>query len=140
MRLSGVMLRLAATFALLASGCSPTSTSVSQQEPERVRLSLREQDPRCRDTVESGLAPGSFDYGVVSSAATAKRTAEGYFRAMFSRSDVPVDEVLRQPMAAELRRGVWNVATTVPKEAVGVHFLVKICQSNGRVLELTGGQ
>jgi hypothetical protein len=59
---------------------------------------------------------------------------------MFAQTDVPVEQVLRRPLTAELRNGVWYVATTLPKDALGIQLFVQICQSNGRVLQLTGAQ
>ena len=135
----GAMLRAAATLALLTTGCSQADRAASPQETERVRVAS-DQDARCREAVANGLAPGLFDYGVASSARTAKDLARIYWRAMFAHSNNPVEQVLRRPLTAELRDGVWHVATTVPKDALGVQYFVQICQSNGRVLELTGAQ
>ena len=98
------------------------------------------QDVRCRETVANGLAPGLFDFGVVSSGGAARDVAKTYWRAMFAHTDTPVEQLLRRPLAAELKNGVWYVATTIPKDALGIELFIQICQSNGRVLQLTGAQ
>ena len=133
------MIRSVAFLALLATSCSQNERSAPSDKSERVRLA-RDQDTKCREPVANGLAPGSFDYGVVTSAEDAKGAASIYWRAMFAHSKVPVEQVLRRPVTAELRSGVWHVATTVPKGELGIQLFVQICQSNGRVLELTGEQ
>jgi hypothetical protein len=134
------MLRAAIIVLLLfATGCSQPQPVASQQDTERVRLAS-DQDARCRETVINGLSPSSFDYGVVSNAGTAKGAASAYFRAMFADTGVPVEQVLQRPLTAELRNGVWHVANTLPKDALGVQLFAQICQSNGRVLVLTGEQ
>jgi hypothetical protein len=81
-----------------------------------------------------------FDYGVVSNAALAKQLATAYFRGIFANTDTPVEQVLRRPLTAELKNGVWHVATTLPDDALGIEFFAELCQSNGRVLKLTGEQ
>ena len=125
----------------LAAGCSQgEQASAPLRKGERVAIQLTKQDPRCREAVANGLAPGSFDYGVVSTAATAKEVAHAYFSDIFAYTDTPVGQVLRRPLTAELRDGIWHVVTTVPKGAVGVQLFMQICQSNGRVLQLTGSQ
>jgi hypothetical protein len=76
----------------------------------------------------------------VSSAGAAKQIAETYWRAIFAGTDVPVEQVLRRPLTAELRKGIWHVETTLPEGSIGVGFVAEICQSNGRVVTLTGYQ
>ena len=77
---------------------------------------------------------------MVSSEATAKDLASAYWKAIFAETDAQAEQALRRPLKAELENGVWHVETTLPKDALGIQLFVQICQSNGRVLQLTGAQ
>jgi hypothetical protein len=125
---------------LFAAGCSQADNAAAILEKQRVRLAA-DQDARCREAVENDLAPGSLDYGVVSTVATAKDAAQSYWRTVLTHTDVPVEELLiGRSLAVELRKGVWHVATQHPENASGARLHIQICQSNGRVLALNSTQ
>ena len=134
------MRRLILLLALLQVSCSQQQASPPAEETKRVRSDQTRQDKRCSDPVATELRPDQFDYGVVSTPKVAKETAANYFRAMFAGTDVPVDEVLEGSLKASLKEGVWHVETTLPEGAIGIYFVAELCQSNGRVLTLTGYQ
>jgi hypothetical protein len=77
-------------------------------------------------------------YGVVSGPGVARQVATDYFMAVLP--DIPVHDLMQRPVETKLQRGVWYVNTTVPKNAIGIQLFIEICQSNGRVLKLTGAQ
>jgi hypothetical protein len=132
--------KAAAILLLLAAGCSQADNAASVLEKQRVRLAS-DQDARCREAVDNDLPSGSLDYGVVSSVATAKDVAKSYWRTVLTHTEVPVEELLLgRPLAAEVRKGVWHVVTTHPRNAFGAQLHIQICQSNGRVLVLNRAQ
>lgn len=133
------MLRWMGTLCALLASCSQAEHRTSAEAAERVPIGAS-QDVRCQDPVVNGLAPGTFKYGVVSSPPIAKEAAVVYLQSIFGPTDVPVDRLLSRPLTIQLRNGVWHVATTVPEGALGAQLFVEICQSNGRVLKLTGAQ
>lgn len=135
-----LMRRLILLLTLLQVSCSQQQASLSGEETKRVRSDQTRQDKRCSEPVATAFKPDQFDYGVVSTPKVAKETATSYFRAMFADTDIPVNEVLERPLKARLKDGVWHVETTLPEGASGVGFIAELCQSNGRVLTLTGYQ
>jgi hypothetical protein len=118
---------------LFAAGCSQGDHAASVLAEQRVRLAS-DQDARCNEAVKNDLAPGSMDYGVVSSVAAAKDAARSYWRIVLAKSDVPVEDLSRRPLIAELKDGVWSVTTRDPEGADDSKLGIQICQSNGKVL------
>lgn len=133
------MKRALLILALMAAGCSESAPKDVPERQARIPLDTAKQDARCRENIANGLAPGLFDYGVVNSPDVAKAVATTYIRAIL-RGDKALESTLKRPMQTTLKNGVWHVRTTLPKGALGLYEYVDICQSNGRVLTLSGGQ
>ncbi|TAK09845.1 MAG: hypothetical protein EPO38_08880 [Rhizorhabdus sp.] len=122
------MMRLIFISALSVLGaCSPEN-----QDGQRHPLDRLKQDPGCSKPVD--LYGHEPDGGVVSSAGIAKNVAYQYLRAVY-----PEDQHLR-PLQASLRGGVWTVNGTLPEGSIGGVAGIRLCQSNGRVLQITHGK
>lgn len=108
----------------VAGGCSVQETTTT--EP----MSWLTMDPRCKEQV-ARYQPTS---GVVSSAQVAKSIASTYLSAAYQSSRQA------EPLVSSLRNGVWFVHGTLPKGTAGGVGEVLLCQSNGRVLQLSHGK
>lgn len=125
LRLKPCSMRLLLSSALLFLWACSSSHSDEQRRPiDRVH-----QDRRCIEAVNLyGHEPTG---GVVSSESIAKDVAYRYLKAVY-----PNDRHLR-PMIATLSNGVWTVNGTLPGPSTGGVAGIALCQSNGRVLEIT---
>ena len=121
-------MRFLLTSALLClSACSSGHSDEERRPLDRVH-----QDRRCAQALNLyGHEPIG---GVVSSERIAKEVAYAYLKAIY-----PNDRHLR-PMTAILSNGVWAVNGTLPKGSIGGVAGIALCQSNGRVLEITHGK
>jgi hypothetical protein len=115
---------LLASVLLLVSACS-SGSSDEQRRP----LDRAHQDRRCAEALN--LYGHEPENGVVSSESIAKGVAHAYLKSTY-----PEDHHLR-PMTAILSNGVWTLTGTLPTGSIGGVAGIAICQSNGRVLEIT---
>lgn len=120
-------MRLVLASVLLLAGCSSAHSDERRRPLDRLH-----QDSRCAETVN--LYGHEPDDGVVSSESIAVDVAYAYLKAIY-----PDDRYLR-PMRARLNNGVWVVNGSLPKHMLGGVAGISLCQSNGRVLEITHGK
>jgi hypothetical protein len=112
---------------LFSSACSSGHSDDQRRALDRVH-----QDRRCAEAVNLyGREPAG---GAVSTESIAKDVAYAYLKSLY-----PNDRHLR-PMTATLTDGVWTVNGTLPTGSVGGAGGIALCQSNGRVLEITHGK
>lgn len=92
-------------------------------------LDLVRQDKRCGLRTLGFWPPRPIEHGIVSNPSRAKSLAYIYLVSIYG------ENVIRLPLSAEIKNGLWLVEDAGPGEgAIGGARYVEICQSNGAVI------